>query len=207
MKHLILLLLLLSGVLVNGQSLTYKFYKNGQLVGSKVVKLPTRVVVKVVNKYIKVTKIKKVKVPVDKIQYKIVEVAVKPTALDTLSILQQYYSKNIFTDVLVLDKGQGSISITDTVSHNRLVGRTWTSSIKPRVVSEVVEVAPQPTREYFIGPEMMVSYDGRNNWYGVNLLIRNKVNSLVKLGTGMTMRDGVIGPKPFLVGGVYLKFK
>jgi hypothetical protein len=58
MRKLITLLLMLSGVLAYGQSLTFKTYKNGQVIGSKTIKYPTKVITKVVFKYIPVTKIK-----------------------------------------------------------------------------------------------------------------------------------------------------
>jgi hypothetical protein len=147
MRKLITLLLMLSGVLAYGQTLTFKTYKNGEVVATKTIPYPTKVVTRVIYKYITVVKTKKVKVPVEKIQYKVVEVAGKPTALDTVAILQQYYPKNIFTDVLVLEKGQGKVTVTDTVSHNRLVGRTFTADIKPRLVRENVEVIPPAIRE------------------------------------------------------------
>jgi hypothetical protein len=198
---------MLSGVLAYGQTLTFKTYKNGEVVATKTIPYPTKVVTKVVYKYVPVVKIKKVEVPVEKIQYKVVEVAGKPTALDTVAILQQYYPKNVFTDVLVLEKGQGKVTVTDTVSHNRLVGRTFTADIKPRLVRENVEVAPPAIREYYLGPELTTNFNGINNWYGLNLLVKNKINNIIKLGAGINMRDGLDGPRPYLVGGFYFKIK
>jgi hypothetical protein len=207
MRKLITLLLMLSGVLAYGQTLTFKTYKNGQVVATKTIPYPTKVITKVVYKYVPVVKVKKVKVPVEKIQYKVVEVAGKPTALDTVAILQQYYPKNVFTDVLVLEKGQGKVTVTDTVSHNRLVGRTFTADIRPRLVRENVEVAPPAVREWYLGPELTTNFNGINNWYGLNLLVKNKINNIIKLGAGINMRDGLDGPRPYLVGGFYFKIK
>jgi hypothetical protein len=207
MKKLITLLLMLSGVLAYGQTLTFKSYKNGQIIATKTIPYPTKVVTRVVYKYVPVVKIKKVEVPVEKIQYKVVEVAGKPTALDTVAILQQYYPKNVFTDVLVLEKGQGKVTVTDTVSHNRLVGRTFTAEIKPKLVRERVEVIAPLIREYYLGPELTTNFNGVNNWYGLNLLVKNKTNNIIKLGAGINMRDGLDGPRPYLVGGFYFKIK
>jgi hypothetical protein len=207
MRKLITLLLMLSGVLAYGQTLTFKTYKNGQVVATKTIPYPTKVLTRVIYKYVTVEKIKKVNVPVPKIEYKIVEVLGKPTALDTIAILQQYYPKNVFTDVLVLEKGQGKVTVTDTVSHNRLVGRTFTADIKPRLVRENVEVIPPAIREYYLGPELTTNFNGINNWYGLNLLVKNKINNIIKLGAGINMRDGLEGPRPYLVGGFYFKIK
>jgi len=198
---------MLSGVLAYGQTLTFKSYKNGQVVATKTIPYPTKVVTRVIYKYIQVEKIRKVEVPVPKIEYKIVEVLGKPTALDTIAILQQYYPKNVFTDVLVLEKGQGKVTITDTVSHNRLVGRTFTADIKPRLVRENIEFTPPPIYEYYLGPELTTNFNGVNNWYGLNLLIRDKKQNIVKMGGGINMRDGLDGPQPYMSVGLFLKFK
>jgi len=207
MKKLITLLLMLSGVLAYGQTLTFKTYKNGQVVATKTIPYPTKVVTKVVYKYVPVVKVKKVKVPVEKIQYKVVEVLGKPTALDTVAILQQYYPKNVFTDVLVLEKGQGKVTVTDTVSHNRLVGRTFTADIKPRLVRENVEVTPPAIREYYLGPEASTNFNSINNWYSLSFLIKNKSNHIIRFSGGVNMRDGVDGARPYFATGFYFKFK
>jgi hypothetical protein len=211
MRKLITLLLMLSGVLAYGQTLTFKSYKNGKVVATKTIPYPTKVITRVIYKYVTVEKIRKVNVPVPKpvpkIEYKIVEVAGKPTALDTVSILQQYYPKNVFTDVLVLEKGQGKVTISDTISHNRLVGRTFTAEIKPKLVRERVEVVQPNVREYYLGPEATTNFNGINNWYGMNVLLKNKQNNIIKLGAGINMRDGIDGTKPYLVGGFYFKIK
>ena len=198
---------MLSGVLAYGQTLTFKSYKNGQIIATKTIPYPTKVVTRVIYKTITVEKIRKVNVPVPKIEYKIVEVPTKATALDTVAILQQYYPKNVFTDVLVLEKGQGKVTITDTVSHNRLVGRTFTAEIKPKLVRERVEVIQPNVREYYLGPEITTNFNGVNNWYGLNALLKTKGNNIFKLGAGINMRDGIDGPKPYLAGGFYIKIK
>jgi hypothetical protein len=207
MRKLITLLLMLSGVLAYGQTLTFKSYKDGKVVATKTIPYPTKVITRVIYKTITVVKTKKVNVPVPKIEYKIVEVLGKPTALDTVAILQQYYPKNVFTDVLVLEKGQGKVTVTDTVSHNRLVGRTFTADIKPKLVRERVEVVQPNVRELYLGPEITTNFNGINNWYGLNALLKTKQNGIFKLGAGINMRDGLDGPKPYLVGGYYIKIK
>jgi hypothetical protein len=207
MKKLITLLLMLSGVLAYGQTLTFKSYKDGKVVATKTIPYPTKVITRVIYKTVTVEKIRKVNVPVPKIEYKIVEVPTKATALDTVAILQQYYPKNVFTDVLVLEKGQGKVTVIDTVSHNRLVGRTFTADIKPKLVRERVEVVQPNVREYYLGPELTTNFNGINNWYGLNALLKTKENTIYKLGAGINMRDGLDGPKPYLVGGIYIKIK
>ena len=198
---------MLSGVLAYGQNLTFKSYKNGQIIATKTIPYPTKVVTKVVYKYVPVAKIKKVNVPFPKIEYKLVEVPTKPTALDTVSILQQYYPKNEYKDVLVLPDGQGRISITDSISHNRLASRKWLADINPKVVKETVEVPAPPIREYYIGPEGSTNFSSVNNWYSLSLLVKNKSNHIIRFSGGINMRDGIDGPRPYFATGFYFKFK
>jgi len=198
---------MLSGVLAYGQTLTFKSYKNGQVVATKTIPYPTKVITKIVYKYVPVKTIKKVNVPVVKIEYKIVEVPTKPTALDTISILQQYYPKNEFKDVLVLSDGQGRISITDSISHNRLASRSWTAEIKPKLIIETIEVPAPKIREYYLGPEVSTNFSSINNWYSLSLLIKNKSNNIIRFSGGVNMRDGIDGARPYLATGFYFKIK
>lgn len=190
------------------KALRVKSYKDGKVTSTKLYNIiqPINVTqIKYVPK--RITKTKIIRVPVVKIEYKLVEVPTKPTALDTVSILQQYYPKNAFKDVLVLPEGQGRITITDTISHNRLASRKWLADVTPKVVKERVEVPAPRIREYFLGPEFSTNFRSINNWYSVNLLVKNKSNNIIKLGGGINMRDGIDGPQPYLAAGFYFKIK
>ena len=155
----------------------------------------------------RIIKRKIVRVPVVKIEYKLVEVPTKPTALDTVSILQAYYPKNAFKDVLVLPEKQGKVTITDTISHNRLASRSWVADITPRVVKETVEVPAPKIREYYLGPEFSTNFRSINNWYSLNVLVKNKSNHIIKIGGGVNMRDGIDGPRPWMAAGFFFKIK
>jgi hypothetical protein len=208
MKKLLTSMLVLLSVVALAQKPKYivvKNYREGKVTAQKKVSLPTQT--KVVYKYITVVKTKKVEVLVPKIEYKIVEVAGKPTALDTVSILQAYYPKNAFKDVLVLPEKQGKVTITDTISHNRLASRSWVADITPRVVKERVEVPAPAIREYYLGPEFSTNFRSINNWYSINVLVKNKSNHIIKIGGGVNMRDGIDGPRPWMAAGFYFKIK
>jgi hypothetical protein len=208
MKKLLTTMLVLLSVVTLAQKPKYivvKNYREGKITAQKKVELPTQT--KVVYKYITVVKTKKVEVFVPKIEYKLVEVPTKPTALDTVSILQAYYPKNAFKDVLVLPEKQGKVIITDTISHNRLASRSWVADITPRVVKEVVEVPAPKIREYYLGPEFSTNFRSINNWYSLNLLVKNKANHIIKIGGGVNMRDGIAGPRPWMAAGFFFKIK
>ena len=202
---MVLVLLSMVALAQKPKYIVVKNYREGKVTAQKKVELPTQT--KVIYKYITVVKTKKVEVPVPKIEYKIVEVAGKPTALDTVSILQAYYPKNAFKDVLVLPEGQGRVTIVDTISHNRLASRKWVADVTPKVIKETVEVPAPAIREYFLGPEFSTNFRSINNWYSVNLLVKNKSNHIIKLGGGVNMRDGIDGPQPWMAAGFYFKIK
>jgi hypothetical protein len=208
MKKLLTTMMVLLSVVALAQKPKYiivKNYREGKVTAQKKVELPTQT--KVVYKYITVVKTKTVEVSVPKIEYKIVEVAGKPTALDTVSILQAYYPKNAFKDVLVLPEGQGRVTISDTISHNRLASRSWIADIAPKVVKETVEVPAPKIREYYLGPEFSTNFRSINNWYSLNLLVKNKSNHIIKIGGGVNMRDGLDGPRPWMAAGFFFKIK
>ena len=208
MKKLLSVGLVLLSIVALAQKPKYivvKNYREGKVTAQKKVELPTQT--KVVYKYITIVKTKKVEVPVPKIEYKLVNVPTPPTALDTVSILQAYYPKNAFKDVLVLPEKQGKVIITDTISHNRLASRSWVADITPRIVKETVEVPAPAIREYFLGPEASTNFRSINNWYSLNVLIKNKSNHIIKIGGGVNMRDGIDGPQPWMAAGFYIKIK
>ena len=182
-----------------------KNYREGKVTAQKKVTLPTQT--KVVYKYITVVKTKKVEVLVPKIEYKLVNVPTPPTAMDTVSILQAYYPKNAFKDVLVLPEKQGKITITDTISHNRLASRSWVADITPKLLVETLQVPAPAIREYYLGPEFSTNFRSINNWYSINVLVKNKSNHIIKIGGGVNMRDGIDGPRPWMAAGFYFKIK
>jgi hypothetical protein len=208
MKKLLTTMLVLLSVVALAQKPKYivvKNYREGKVTAQKKVELPTQT--KVVYKYITIVKTKTVQVSVPKIEYKLVNVPTPPTAMDTVSILQAYYPKNAFKDVLVLPEGQGRVSIVDTISHNRLASRKWVADITPRVVKETVEVPAPKIREYYLGPEFSTNFRSINNWYSINVLVKNKSNHIIKIGGGVNMRDGIDGPRPWMAAGFFFKIK
>jgi hypothetical protein len=211
MKQLLSIMLVLLSVVALAQKpkvLRVKAYKDGKIVGIKTYNIVQPINVtqfKYLPPKVKIvqSKPKIVKVP----EYKIVEVPGKPTALDTVAILQQYYPKNTFKDVLVLPEKQGTVSVTDTISQNRLVGRSWVANVKPKVVEVVREVQAPKVREWYVGPELTTNFRNIYNWYGANVLLKNKSNNIYKFGAGITMRDERNSPLPFISLGAYIKIK
>ncbi len=129
--------------------------------------------------------------------------------VDTNFIVNEYLnSKNVFTNVYKFDKGQGSISITDTISKNKIIGRKYTTKITPIV--DTLRIPEPFKRKVFFGLEGGFNQADFMNSVGAGLLINSKSNKIYNLGIGVnnTTIDGTNGQfTPYIKGGVYWKIK
>jgi hypothetical protein len=129
--------------------------------------------------------------------------------VDTNFIVNNYLnSKNVFVNTYNFDKQQGSITITDTISQNKLVGRKYTTKITPKTDTLLI---PEPfKRKVFFGLEGGLNRGDFVNFIGAGLLINSKSDKIYNLGVGVnnTTIDGTNGVfTPYIKGGVYWKVK
>lgn len=75
------------------------------------------------------------------VPYKVVEKI--PVTIDTQAILEDYHSMIIQDDSLITQDVR--VSITDTVTHNRIIGRTWNATIIKKI--------PKIKRQFYMGGE------------------------------------------------------
>lgn len=131
------------------------------------------------------------------------------TIVDTNLIVNQYLnSKNIFTNTYKFDKKQGSITITDTISNNKIIGRKYTTKITP--IIDTLRIPEPFKRKVFGGVEASFNKPDVVSSVGVGFLINSKSNKIYQLGLGVTNQttDGTNGSfTPYIKGGVYWKIK
>jgi hypothetical protein len=129
--------------------------------------------------------------------------------VDTNFIVNQFLNtKNIFTNTYKFDKQQGSITITDTISKNKLVGRKYITNIIPKV--DTLEIPEPFRRKVYAGFEGGVNRADFVNFIGVGVMVNSKSNKIYNLGIGVNNRttDGTNGEfTPYIRGGVYWKIK
>ena len=211
MKKVLLGLLMLSGVLAYGQKpkyLVFKTYKDGKVIGQKYVKIPPQKIEVTQIKYVPQIKIKKSKPQIVKqIEYKLVEIPTKATALDTTAILQQYYPKNVHKETIILEDGVGTIQITDTISHNRLVSRKWLADVKPQVKEKIVEIYRPKTVQWYIGPNFTSNVKQPFLSFGASVLRKGLSDNIFQISIGTTVHEGVASPTPYFGFGGYFKIK
>lgn len=210
MKKLYILLLMLMGVSAFGQKQKFiivKTYKNGVATVSKVIPLPVPQKIEVTQiKYVPQVKIKKSKPQIVKqIEYKLVNVPTAPTALDTVAILQQYYPKNAHKEVLTLEDGIGSVIITDTISHNRLVSRRWIADLKPKIKERIVEVYRPKTVQWYMGPHITTNFTQPFQSFGISVVRKNLNDNLLQFQVGGNVHEGSMRPNAYMGIGMLLK--
>jgi hypothetical protein len=133
-----------------------------------------------------------------------------PAVIDTAALLKDYYSKVLYKDVLVLPDSLGTVAVTDTISQNRILGRTFNANVKQRTIKETTIVKELPKTKVFYGLEGGFNKVDFVSSVGAGVLINTKKDKIYQLGLGVDNRttDGTNGSfSPYIRGGVYWKIK
>ena len=133
-----------------------------------------------------------------------------PAVIDTAALLKDYYSKVLYKDVLVLPDSLGTVAVIDTISQNKILGRTFNASVKQRTIKETTIVKELPKTKVFYGLEGGFNKADFVSSVGAGVLINTKKDKIYQLGLGVDNRttDGTNGTfSPYVRGGVYWKIK
>jgi hypothetical protein len=133
-----------------------------------------------------------------------------PAVIDTMALLKDYYSKVLYKDVLVLPDSLGTVAVTDTISQNRILGRTFNANVKQRTIKETTIVKELPKTKVFYGLEGGFNKADFVSSVGAGVLINTKKDNIYQLVLGVTNQttDGTNGGfTPYVRGGVYWKIK
>jgi hypothetical protein len=133
-----------------------------------------------------------------------------PAVIDTAALLKDYYSKVLYKDVLVLPDSLGTVSVTDTISQNKILGRTFNASVKQRTIKETMIVKEPAKTKVFYGLEGGFNKADFISSVGAGVLINTKKDRIYQLGLGVDNRttDGTNGSfSPYIRGGAYWKIK
>ena len=133
-----------------------------------------------------------------------------PAVIDTMALLKDYYSKVLYKDVLVLPDSLGTVAVTDTISQNKILGRTFNANVKQRTIKETTIVKELPKTKVFYGLEGGFNKADFVSSVGAGVLINTKKDKIYQLGLGVNNQttDGTNGGfTPYIRGGVYWKIK
>ena len=133
-----------------------------------------------------------------------------PAVIDTVALLKDYYSKVLYKDTLILPDSLGTVSVIDTITQNKILGRTFNANVKQRTIKETMIVKELPKTKIFYGLEGGFNKADFVSSVGAGVLINTKKDKIYQLGLGVNNQtiDGVNGSfSPYIRGGVYWKIK
>ena len=141
----------------------------------------------------------------------IVEHEVKvPVNVDTNAILKEYYTKVLYKDVLVLPDSLGTVAVTDTISQNKILGRTFNANVKQRTIKETTIVKELPKNQVYFGFGGQFNKADLITGLSTGLILKTKKDKIYQfnLGISNTTIDGTNGEfKPYVGAGVYWKIR
>ena len=159
---------------------------------------------------VEVVKTKVVTKKGEDIYHETIKEVIIPTIVDTQALLHDYFAKNIYKDTLQLPDSLGIVSLIDTITQNKILGRTFNASVKQRVIKETTIVKELPKTKLFYGFEGGFNKADVVSHLGFGVLVNTKKDKMFHLGLGVANRttDGTSGAlAPYIGGGVYWKLK
>jgi hypothetical protein len=130
--------------------------------------------------------------------------------VDTAALLKDYLAKVVYKDTLTLDGGLGTIALTDTITKNRILGRTWDAKVKERIIKEELIVKEPARNQVYYGFNGGFNKADVVSHVGAGVILKTKKDKIYQLGAGVANRttDGTNGNlSPYVGAGVYWKIK
>lgn len=124
--------------------------------------------------------------------------------VDTSAILKDYLSKVVYKDTLILPDSLGVVSLTDTITKNKIDGRTWNAKVKERIIKETLIVKDPPKSQLYFG--VSGNFDRENVIAGVGagLAFKTKKDKLYQINLGVNNQQKL---SPFIGVGTFWKIK
>ena len=97
-----------------------------------------------------------------------------PAVIDTAALLKDYYSKVLYKDVLVLPDSLGTVSVIDTISQNKILGRTFNASVKERTIKETMIVKEPARNQVYYGLNAGFNKEDYVSAIGAGLILKTK---------------------------------
>jgi hypothetical protein len=139
------------------------------------------------------------------------DTAIKLIDVDTVALLHDYLAKYIYKDTLHLPDSLGEVSLIDTISKNKILGRTFNAKVKQREIKETLIVKELPKTQVYYGFTGGFNKVDVVSNIGAGVLIKTKKDKIFQLGLGVSNKVGTDGTSgvlsPFIGGGVYWKIK
>ena len=133
-----------------------------------------------------------------------------PAVVDTAALLKDYYSKVLYKDVLVLPDSLGTVAVTDTISQNRILGRTFNANVTQRTIKETTIVKEPAKTQLYYGLNAGFNKEDYVSAIGGGVILKTKKDKIYQFNLGVNNRttDGTNGSfSPYVGFGTYWKIK
>ena len=205
-RHIIILILLLLCIL--------EFLNPKGIMPNRTVSIRDTVGFEVpVHDTVEVESLVEVEIPVEvQVPYAVHDTVPVDKPIDTTALLNAIGMKMFKKDVLKLPNNIGTVTLFDTISNSRIVGRSFKSDVKQKIVRDTMYTPIPRQNEMYFGIDAKFDKPNVINIVGVSVLFKNKDDRhMYRLGVGVTNRvddEGTNGKLvPFIGGGVYWKVK
>jgi hypothetical protein len=152
-----------------------------------------------------------VEVPVEvekPVPYAVHDTVAVNNPIDTNAILNALGQKLFKKDILKLPNNVGTVTVFDTISNSRIVGRSFKSDIKQKIKYDTLFLGDARKNLYYFGIDAKLDKPNVVNLIGLGFIIKDKdAKHLYKIGIGVSNKVGSDGTNgslvPYIGGGVY----
>lgn len=133
-----------------------------------------------------------------------------PANIDTAALIKNYYLKVLYKDVLVLPDSLGTVSVTDTISQNRILSRTFDAKVRERTIREELIVKEPAKNQLYYGLNGGFNKEDFVSAIGVGVIFKTKKDKIYNLNVGVNNEtiDGINGTfSPYVGFGTYWKIR
>jgi hypothetical protein len=109
----------------------------------------------------------------------------KPSVVDTSAILKNYFAMTIYKDTLKLKDSLGFITLTDTISKNKIQGRTFFANVNKIKIFDTIVVQEPKKIEFYGGGTMGFDKVNLVNFVGPTLNIKTKKDNVYGVSIGI----------------------
>lgn len=111
-----------------------------------------------------------------------------PTEIDTMEVLQDYYSTRVYSDTLRVEN-LGYVTIVDTISQNKIIGRSFKANLLERTITETITVKELPRLQIWTGVTASNSMQ-----LGATIGVTTKRRTHLGLDLGVHLDDVLMSP-------------
>jgi hypothetical protein len=123
----------------------------------------------------------------DRIPFKVLDTVITNVYIDkhdTTFIIKDYNQAKEFTDSIRQDSNL--FVIKDTISQNRIIGRSFQSKIQEKTITITNNIQDKPKAALYIGIRSDVSIDYNNINHNITLSLKTRKKGLFNVGYGMS---------------------